>query len=181
MVENPYLVLSPFVSSITTRFIKVNILLIIKKLRQYLRHFSAGTVIEIIGSMGFPESKMFLPQGYEMLIYQLKVKIKPHKPAEFLSSMHSILPTIRKEKGCIGVNVYRCAERQDTYILIGEWETRQAMEKHFHTQEFVVLLGAAKVLGKSFEMNISEVFQTGGFELAKRQTEKPEEDGVEAN
>ncbi|MBT8365866.1 MAG: hypothetical protein KJP23_14315, partial [Deltaproteobacteria bacterium] len=51
----------------------------------------------------------------------------------------------------------------------GEWKTRQAIETHFKTQDFEVLIGAARVLGESFEMNIGEVLKTGGFELAREQ------------
>jgi len=53
--------------------------------------------------------------------------------------------------------------------VVGEWKTRQAMEKHFQTNDFEVLIGAARVLGETFEMSIAEVSKTGGFELAKEQ------------
>jgi hypothetical protein len=43
------------------------------------------------------------------------------------------------------------------------------MEKHFKTQNFEVLIGAARVLGDTFEMNIAEVLESGGFKLAKEQ------------
>jgi len=43
------------------------------------------------------------------------------------------------------------------------------MEKHFQTIDFEVLIGAAKVLGETFTMNIAEVSKTGGFELAREQ------------
>ena len=43
------------------------------------------------------------------------------------------------------------------------------MEKHFQTRNFEVLIGAARVLGETFEMNIAEVLKTGGFKLAKEQ------------
>jgi hypothetical protein len=39
------------------------------------------------------------------------------------------------------------------------------MEKHFKTQDFEVMIGAARVLGETFEMNIAEVLETGGFKL----------------
>jgi hypothetical protein len=32
-----------------------------------------------------------------------------------------------------------------------------------------VLIGAARILGETFEMNIAEVLKTGGFKLAKEQ------------
>ena len=43
------------------------------------------------------------------------------------------------------------------------------MEKHFKTYDFEVLIGAARVVGETFKMNIAEVLKTGGFELAREQ------------
>ena len=104
-----------------------------------------------------------------MLTYQLKIEIKPYKREEFSKSISSFLPKIRKGKGCLGYSVYRDSEKDNTYIVVGEWKTRQAMEKHFKTRDFEVLIGAARVLGESFAMNIAEVSKTGGFELAREQ------------
>ncbi len=53
--------------------------------------------------------------------------------------------------------------------MVGEWKTRQAMEKHFQTNEFELLLGAARVLGETLAMNIAEILETGGIELARKQ------------
>lgn len=104
-----------------------------------------------------------------MLIYQLKIEIKPYKPDEFVSSILSYLRSIRKEKGCLDFSVYRDSEKENTFIVVGEWKTRQAMEKHFQTSEFELLLGAARVLGDTFTMTIAEVLKTGGIELARKQ------------
>ncbi len=83
--------------------------------------------------------------------------------------MCSFSHRIRKEKGCLGYSVYRDYEKENTYILVGEWQTRQAMEKHFQTLNFEVLIGAARVLGETVVINICKVSQTGGFELAREQ------------
>ena len=104
-----------------------------------------------------------------MLIYQIKIEIKPYKADEFVKSMRSFSHRIRKEKGCLGYSLYRDHENENAYCLIGEWKTRQTMEKHFQTQNFEVLTGAARVLGETFKMNIAEVSKTGGFELAREQ------------
>jgi len=63
--------------------------------------------------------------------------------------------------------VYQDSEKENTYILVGEWKTRQAMEKHFQSNEFELLIGSARVLGETFSMKIAEVSKTGGFELAR--------------
>ena len=104
-----------------------------------------------------------------MLIYDLKIEIKPSKADEFIDSMSSLLRSIRKEKGCLDLSVYRNSERENTFIVVGEWKTQQAMDKHFKTHDFEVLIGAARVLGETFEMKIAEVSKTGGLELAREQ------------
>jgi quinol monooxygenase YgiN len=101
--------------------------------------------------------------------YQLKIVVEHYKTDEFVKSMRSFARKIRKEKGCLGYSVYRDFEKENTYSLVGEWQTRQVMETHFKTLNFEVLIGAARVLGETFEMNIAEGLKTGGFELAREQ------------
>ncbi len=103
-----------------------------------------------------------------MLFYQIKIVIKQYKSDEFIKSMCSFSRKIRKEKGCLGYSVYRDSEKENIYTVIGEWKTRPAMEKHFQTNDFAVVTGAARVLGKTFEMNIGEVQKTEGFKLAEQ-------------
>ena len=104
-----------------------------------------------------------------MLLYQIRIVIKPFKTDEFVKSMRSFSRKIRQEKGCLGCSVYRDSEKENTYSVVGEWKTRPAMEKHFKSQNFEVLIGAARVLGETFEMNIAEVLESGGFKLAIEQ------------
>ena len=104
-----------------------------------------------------------------MLLYQLKIEVKPYKPEEFVNSMHSFLSKVRKARDCLGFSVYQDSEKENEYIVVGEWKTRQALEKHFKTREFELLIGAARVLGETFKMNIAEIVESGGFELAREQ------------
>jgi len=106
-------------------------------------------------------------QENELVSYQIKVVLKPYKTEEFVKSMRSFARKIRKEKGCLAYDVYRDSEKENTYSLIGEWKTRQAMEKHFKTQNFEVLIGATRVLGDTFEMKIGKVLKTGDVKLAR--------------
>jgi quinol monooxygenase YgiN len=101
--------------------------------------------------------------------YQIKIDVRQYKTDEFVKSMRSFSRRIRKQKGCLGYGVHRDAENENTYILVGEWKTEKAMKKHFQTQDFEVLIGAIRVLGDTFTLNIAEVSKTGGFELAREQ------------
>ena len=116
-----------------------------------------------------------------MLIYQLKIVVKAYKTDEFVKSMRSFSRKIRKEKGCLGCSLFRDSEKENTYSVVGEWKTRLAMEKHFKAQNFEVLIGAARVLGETFEMNIAEVLKTGDFQLAREQIASQDKESAAAD
>ena len=98
--------------------------------------------------------------------YQFKIVAKEYKADEFIGCMRALLPEFRKEKGCLAYNLYQDIENENTYSLVAEWQTRKSMEKHFQTLDFEVFIGAARVLGDAFEMNIAEVKEKGGYKLA---------------
>ena len=102
-----------------------------------------------------------------MFCYQVRVVIKKDKTNEFVQSMGSFSRSIRKEKGCLDFGVYRDTENYEAFSVIGEWQTRQAMEKHFKNKNYDVLIGAIMVLGETLKINICRTEETGGFKLAK--------------
>jgi quinol monooxygenase YgiN len=112
---------------------------------------------------------MSIGREQNLFIYVMKIVIKPHKTAEFENALYSISHNFLKAKGCLGYTLHRFTEKKDSFMVVGEWKTHQTMEKHFQTHEFELLIGAARVLGETFEMNIAEVLKTGGFELAREQ------------
>ena len=104
-----------------------------------------------------------------MYIYVMKIVIKPYKTDEFESELYAISQNVRKAKGCLVYSVYRDTEKKNTFMVVGEWQTRQAREKHFKTHDYAVLIGAARVLSENFEMDIAEVTKSGSLELAREQ------------
>jgi quinol monooxygenase YgiN len=103
----------------------------------------------------------------DMFSYLIKVDLKRYKSNEFIANLKSIAPQIRREKECLGYWLCSNCEEERVYTVMGEWKTKQAMENHFQTRDFQVFVGAARVLGKTFEMKIFKTLQTGGVELAK--------------
>jgi quinol monooxygenase YgiN len=102
-----------------------------------------------------------------MFFYQIKVVIKENKVDEFVESLRSLSIGFRKENGCLEFSMYRDTEKENTFSVIGEWKTRPAMDKHFKNKNFEVLIGAARVLGETFKIDIGETPETGGFQLAR--------------
>jgi quinol monooxygenase YgiN len=94
--------------------------------------------------------------------------MKKYKIDEFVDSMRSLLPGFRKENGCLDYCVYRDSDEEHVFCIVAEWETHAAIQKHFRTQNFEVLIGAARVLGETFEMITAEYLESEGFELSDR-------------
>ena len=102
-----------------------------------------------------------------MFSYLIKVDIKLYKSNEFITNLKSIAPRIRRGKECIGYSLYSDCDEERVYMVIGEWKPKKAMENHFQTRDFQVFVGAARVLGETFEMKIFKGLETGGIGLAK--------------
>jgi quinol monooxygenase YgiN len=111
--------------------------------------------------------KIILKGGAPLFFYKLKLVIKDSKIEEFVECLLSLLEGLRKENGSHDVSFYKDLEKENTYGLVGEWKTREAMEKHFKNKNFSVLIGAARVLSETFEMSVGDLLETGSFSLAK--------------
>lgn len=90
-----------------------------------------------------------------MIQYQVKVVTRQHKDEEFVSFLNTISQEFRKEKGCVGFELYRDIEKENAFTIVGVWKNRKAMKEHFQGENYKVLLGAANVLGESYEMKIA--------------------------
>ena len=100
-----------------------------------------------------------------MSLYQIKIVIQEYKIDEFVDSLRSLVAGFRKENGCLDYSVYQNCDAEHAFCIVAEWETNAAMQKHFKTQKFEVLIGAARVLGETFEMSMAKVMESGSFEL----------------
>ena len=107
--------------------------------------------------------------GKKVVNVLIKIIIKKYKKEEFLESMHLYQDKIRRQPGCLSYDLYKDSDDENTYRLVGEWKTALALEKHFQTREYELLLGAAKVLGDTFEIETTEVLHIGNHEWARQQ------------
>ena len=98
---------------------------------------------------------------------QIRIMFKEEKIFEFIEFLSSIREALRKEKGCLSLNLYRDIEKENSYGVISEWKTREDMDKHFKRTQFSLLVGAANTLGEDYELKIEETLERGNFQLAR--------------
>ena len=103
-----------------------------------------------------------------MPLYQIKIVIQEYKIDEFVDSLPSLVSGFRKEIGCLDYRVYQDLDEEHAFCIVAEWQTHETIQQHFLTQNFVVLIGAARVLGETFEMMMAEVLESGNFELSAK-------------
>jgi len=102
-----------------------------------------------------------------MPLYQIKIVIQKYKIDEFVDSLGTLMSGFREDKGCLDYSIYQNCDAEHAFCIVAEWETNAAMQKHFKTQKFEVLIGAARVLGETFEIIMAEVLEAEGLKLAK--------------
>ena len=100
-------------------------------------------------------------------MYQITIELRENKVDEFVRNLHSLWFKFLKEETCLSYRVYREFEKENTFCMIAEYVSHDDMENHFKSQEFGVLVGASRVLGKELKMVISEVVAKGGRDLVK--------------
>jgi quinol monooxygenase YgiN len=103
----------------------------------------------------------------------LKLVVAEKKLDEFIDMLRFLSSGIREEQGCFDFSLNRDLEKKNVYRVLGEWKTRQAMEAHFKREKFSVLIGAARVLGKDFEMSIGETLEKGSYQFAQDKISLP--------
>ena len=77
-----------------------------------------------------------------------KVTVPENKTKEFLLTLSPLLELIKCERGCCDYHFYRDSGNDDTYVLIGEWESTGDWERHIHSENYTVLMGTLGVLGE---------------------------------
>jgi quinol monooxygenase YgiN len=107
-----------------------------------------------------------------MIILEIRTTVLPQKQMEFLQSYLTAIPRVRKQAGCIRCNLLRDMEDGNSFMLIGEWQTQEALDRHIGSDQFGILMAAADVLCEQKEVELNAVSHTGGMEAIRRSRHK---------
>src|SRR5215831_14001822 len=76
------------------------------------------------------------------------ISVRPENRKELCLTVASLLNLIRQEPGCTGYRFYGEAGDENSFLLMGEWQTRDALNRHLESNNFAVLMGSIMLLGK---------------------------------
>jgi quinol monooxygenase YgiN len=99
-----------------------------------------------------------------MIIVRITLHVLPEKHLELSQTLLSMIETIGKERGCLTNSIFCKIEDVNCFNLVGEWKTREDLEKHIGSHQFGVLLGSKSLLSKPMEINLYTVSATEGMD-----------------
>jgi quinol monooxygenase YgiN len=83
------------------------------------------------------------------IVSEIRATVHPEKRTEVCLTISSLIDRIRHENGCRAYRFYREEGDQYSFILVGEWETRDAWDHHLNSDNFSVLLGSLRLCNQS--------------------------------
>ena len=100
-----------------------------------------------------------------MIIVRIAMNVLPENQKEVMQTLHSMIESTGKERGCLSHRVFRDIEDENVFSLIDEWETREDLDQHLRSAKFGVLLGTKSLLATPLEMKIHTVSHSEGGEV----------------
>jgi quinol monooxygenase YgiN len=102
------------------------------------------------------------------IVSTARVTVPPENRKELCLTISSLLGRIRDEVGCRSYRFYNEAGDQNSFLLIGEWETRDAWDHHLSSDNFAVLLGSLRLLSSRSEISFKLLSHLAGIEAVTR-------------
>lgn len=99
------------------------------------------------------------------VISVIKIIARPEKRRELFLTISSLLNSIRDEKGCHGYRFYGEADEQDSFLLVGEWDTGTDLHRHLKSEQFTILLGSLGLLTKEESLDFKLLSEVAGLEV----------------
>jgi quinol monooxygenase YgiN len=110
---------------------------------------AAGASVEtnslrITGAVGRPSGS----RGDGMIVVVGRVQADADKRDALVRIGHAVAAASREETGCISYRLYEDTEVQNEFVFVEEWESNEALQRHFatsHIREFMQAIPATLV------------------------------------
>lgn len=100
-----------------------------------------------------------------MILTLVKLKALAAKRKELRQTLESLAAQTQTERGCLESSLYERAGDDADFLLIGAWESREALDDHLQSARFSVLMGAKSLLSRPPEVVIHTIAKSSGLKL----------------
>jgi|SRR6185503_7720737 len=95
------------------------------------------------------------------------ISVRPENRKELCLTVASLLNPIRQEPGCMAYRFYGEAGDENSFLLLGEWATRDALNRHLESNNFAVLMGSITLLGKVSTVDFKLLSEFAGRQVPR--------------
>ena len=99
-----------------------------------------------------------------MIVVRITMNSIPGKQLEVMQTLLSMIEPTEMEYGCLSYAGYKDIEDKNRFNLIGEWETREDLDRHIQSARFGVLLGTKSLLREPPRVEIHTISSSEGME-----------------
>ena len=102
-----------------------------------------------------------------MIIVRITMNALPDKQKEVMQTLLSMIETAGQEKGCLSYDGFCDLEDDFAFSLVGEWATREDLNRHIRSERFSVLLGTKSLLTQPLGIAIHTVSLSEGEDVVR--------------
>ena len=106
-----------------------------------------------------------------MELLKISIHSRENKRKEMLSTCRAITEHTRQETGCKSSRLAQDNSNENIITLEQQWEQRPSLDNYYRSDYFSVLMGAMKLLGRTYEIRINGGTQEEGRDTVKRARE----------
>ncbi len=100
-----------------------------------------------------------------MIVFSLNVTVPPSRRADFLQSVGGLLEPTRVMPGCLGCRLYEDNENPHTFMLVEEWTTQSALDRHLVSDAHKTLVAAIELSTQPPTIRFDTIAQRAGIEV----------------
>jgi quinol monooxygenase YgiN len=98
----------------------------------------------------------------------IEVRAKPEKVNELYQTLQAIIPTMRREKGCLNCRISQDMEDGENYVLSSDWDAESSFGGYIKSNSGIALLGASNMLAQSTRIQVGSGAKWEGTEALKK-------------
>ena len=110
---------------------------------------------------------MTASKASDAVVSTASISVRPENKKELCLTVASLLNPIRREPGCLAYRFYVEAGDENSFLLMGEWESREALNEHLESKNFAVLMGSITLLAKISTVDFKLMSEFNGRHLPR--------------
>jgi quinol monooxygenase YgiN len=104
-----------------------------------------------------------------MILLVFTIDLKSGCQSNEVAGLEEILSSIVTQEDCCGHSISQDIKGNGGLLLVTEWNSEAALEKHMQTDQFKLLTQTVEKVGKANAMSVANVLSRGGLELIEEQ------------